>query len=245
VCIFSIAIGKKIGLTKQQLYDLGLAALLHDVGKARVPIEIINKTTSLDEDEWRVIQDHPWMGALTLFEMRGYEEIPYRAILVAYEHHMKIDLTGYPATRRPRELGIYSKLVAVADGFDAATTRRSYQTIPIQPDEVLREMWENPRRGYDRVMVKALINLLGIYPVGTCVILDTFEVALVAQANPDAAFLNRPLLKVVINQDGGVVPPPGELIDLAERDAAGAFTRSIVKVTNPERYGVTVGDYFI
>jgi len=245
VCIFSIAIGKKIGLTKQQLYDLGLAALLHDVGKARVPIEIINKTTSLNEDEWRVIQDHPWMGALTLFEMRGYEEIPYRSILVAYEHHMKIDLTGYPATRRPRELGIYSKLVAVADGFDAATTRRSYQTIPIQPDEVLREMWENPRRGYDRVMVKALINLLGIYPVGTCVILDTFEVALVAQANPDASFLNRPLLKVVINQDGGVVPPPGELIDLAERDASGAFTRSIVKVTNPERYGVTVGDYFI
>ena len=63
-----------------------------------------------------------------------------------------------------------------------------------------------PRRGYDKVMVKALINLLGVYPVGTCVILDTFEVAVVAQANPDTAFLNRPLLKVVINKDGGVVP---------------------------------------
>lgn len=245
VCIFSIALGKKIGLSKQQLYDLGLAALLHDVGKARVPIDIINKTTSLDEHEWRVVQEHPWTGALTLFTMRGYEETPYRAILVAYEHHMKIDLTGYPRSRRSRELGIYSKLVAVADGFDAATTRRSYQTIPIQPDEVLREMWENPRRGYDKVMVKALINLVGVYPVGTCVILDTFEVAVVAQANPDQAYLNRPLLKIVTNENGGVVPPPGQTVDLAERDSTGTFRRSIVKVTNPERYGITVGDYFV
>jgi HD-GYP domain-containing protein (c-di-GMP phosphodiesterase class II) len=245
VCIFSIALGKKIGLTKTQLYDLGLAALLHDVGKARVPLDVLNKTTSLDEDEWRIIQEHPWTGALTLFTMRGYDETPYRSILVAYEHHMKTDLTGYPRSRRSRELGIYSKLVAVADGFDAATTRRSYQTIPIQPDEVLREMWENPRRGYDKVMVKALINLMGVYPVGTCVILDTFEVAVVAQANPDPAFINRPLLKVVINEDGAVVPPPGKTVDLGGRDAAGNFLHSIVKVTNPERYGITVGDYFV
>ena len=245
VCIFSIALGKKIGLTKQRLYDLGLAALLHDVGKARVPIDVINKTTSLDEDEWRIIQEHPWAGALTLFSLRGYDETPYRAILVAYEHHMKIDLTGYPRSRRPRELGIFSKLVAVTDGFDAATTRRSYQTIPIQPDEVLREMWENPRRGYDNVMVKALINLMGVYPVGTTVILDTLEVAIVAQANPDASYLNRPLLKVVIDRDGAIVPPPGNTVDLSDRDGSGTFLRSIVKVTNPERYGLTVGDYFV
>ncbi len=86
--------------------------------------------------------------------------------------------------------------MAVADGFDAATTRRSYQTIPIEPDQVLREMWENPRRGYDPMLVKALINLIGIYPVGTCVILDTFEVAIVAAANPDAKLLNRPMVRI-------------------------------------------------
>ena len=102
---------------------------------------------------------------------------------------MKTDLTGYPRPIRPRQLGFYSRLVAVADGFDAATTRRSYQTIPIEPDEVLREMWENPKRGYDLILVKALINLIGIYPVGTCVILDTLEVAIVdgAESRPDAA----------------------------------------------------------
>jgi hypothetical protein len=133
----------------------------------------------------------------------------------------------------------------VADGFDAATTRRSYQTVPIEPDQVLREMWENPKRGYDIVLVKALINLIGIYPVGTCVILDTFEVGIVAAPGAEGGVLNRPLVRIVINAEGGTVPPPGQLVNLAERDSAGRFVRSIVKVTNPSRYGLTVGDYFV
>jgi HD-GYP domain-containing protein (c-di-GMP phosphodiesterase class II) len=245
VCIFSVALGKKLGLSRLQLYDLGMTALLHDVGKARVPAEILNKTTGLDEREWRVMQAHPWLGALTLFTMRSHEETPYRAILTAHEHHMKTDFTGYPRTIRPRMLGIYSRIVAVADGFDAATTRRSYQTIPIEPDQVLREMWQNPKRGYDVILVKALINLIGIYPVGTCVILDTFEVAIVAAPDPEGQQLNRPLVRIAVEADGGTVPPPGRLVALTERDEAGNYRQSIVKVTNPSRYGLTVGDYFV
>jgi HD-GYP domain-containing protein (c-di-GMP phosphodiesterase class II) len=245
VCIFSVALGKKLGLSRLQLYDLGMTALLHDMGKARVPVEILNKTTGLDEREWRVMQAHPWLGALTLFTLRTYDETPYRAILTAHEHHMKTDLSGYPRTVRPRELGIFSRIVAVADGFDAATTRRSYQTVPIEPDQVLREMWQNPKRGYDIILVKALINLIGIYPVGTCVILDTFEVAIVAAPDPEGQQLNRPLARVAVEADGGAVPPPGRLVSLTERDEAGNYRRSIVKVTNPARYGLTVGDYFV
>jgi HD-GYP domain-containing protein (c-di-GMP phosphodiesterase class II) len=245
VCIFSVALGKKLGLSRLQLYDLGMTALLHDVGKARVPIEILNKTTGLDEQEWRIMQGHPWLGAMTLFSMRSHEEIPYRAILVAHEHHMKTDLTGYPRPVRPRALGLFSRIVSVADGFDAATTRRSYQTVPIEPDQVLREMWENPKRGYEAVLVKALINLIGIYPVGTCVILDTFEVAIVSGPNPEGQQLNRPMVRIVVDVNGAMQPPPGELVSLTEQDETGAYRRSIVKVTNPSRYGLTVGDYFV
>jgi HD-GYP domain-containing protein (c-di-GMP phosphodiesterase class II) len=245
VCIFAVALGKKLGFSKVQLYDLGMTALMHDIGKARIPIDILNKTSGLDDAEWRVMQAHPWYGALTLFNLRGYDEIPYRSILVAHEHHMKTDLSGYPKAIRPRSLGLFSRIVAVADGFDAATTRRSYQTVPIEPDQVLREMWENPRRGYDPVLVKALINLIGIYPVGTCVILDTMEVAVVAAMNPDGQQLNRPMVRIVIDVDGGVVAPPGRLVGLGEQTAAGGYARSIVKVTNPSRYGLTVSDYFV
>jgi HD-GYP domain-containing protein (c-di-GMP phosphodiesterase class II) len=245
VCIFSVALGKKLGFSKVQLYDLGMTALLHDVGKARVPAEILNKTGGLDEREWQFIQQHPWLGALTLFGMRAYEEVPYRSILVAHEHHMKMDLSGYPKTIRPRTLGMFSRIVSVADGFDAATTRRVYSTTPIEPDQVLKEMWDNPKRGYDRVVVKALINLVGVYPVGTCVILDTLEVAIVAAPNPDAQQLNRPLVCIAVDVDGATVPLPGNQVSLTEKDESGAYKRSIVKVTNPSRFGLTPGDYFV
>jgi len=245
VCIFAVALGRKVGLSKLQLYDLGLTALLHDIGKARLPIEILNKAEGLTEDDWQVLQTHTWRGALTLFGLRGYEETPYRSILVAHEHHMKADLTGYPRHIRSRTLGIFSRLVAVADGFDAATSRRAYQTTPIEPDEVLREMWENPRRGYDPMIVKALINLLGIYPVGTTVILDTFEVGIVVAASPDLALLNRPSIALVVDANGASIPPPGLTVNLAEKNEAGAFRRSIVKVANPDRLGLHVGAYFL
>jgi hypothetical protein len=185
------------------------------------------------------------MGALTLFGMRAYEEIPYRSILVAHEHHMKMDLTGYPKTIRPRTLGMFSRIVSVADGFDAATTRRVYNTTAIEPDQVLKEMWDNPKRGYDRVVVKALINLIGVYPVGTCVILDTLEVGIVAAPNPDGQQLSRPLVRIAVDVDGAAVPLPGTQVSLMEKDESGAFKRSIVKVTNPSRFGLTPGDYFV
>ena len=244
VCIFSVALGRKLGLTKLQLYDLGMAALFHDVGKSRVPLEVLNKEGGLTEEEWRIMQAHPWLGVLTLFGLRGYGEIPYRGMVVAYEHHMKIDLTGYPKSIRNRQLSIYSKVIAVADGFDAATSRRVYQTVPIQPDQVLKEMWENPRRGYDAVVVKAFINLIGIYPVGTCVILDTYEVALVHTANPDVAHVHRPVVRLVTTPDGALLTP-GTIVDLSEKDANGSYPRTIVKVTDPVKYGINVSDYFV
>ncbi len=244
VTIFSVSIGKRLGLSKLQLYDLGLAALFHDVGKSRVPIEVLNKEGPLSDDEWRIMQAHPWLGVLTLFGLRGYGEIPYRAIITAYEHHMKIDLTGYPKTVRPRELSVYSKIVAVADAFDAATTRRTYQTTPLQPDQVLREMWENPRRGQDPVLVKALINLTGVYPVGTCVVLDTYEVGVVHAANPDATQLHRPIVRVVLTAQG-VRLEDGYLADMAETGPDGDFRRTVIKVVDPDKYGIVPSDYFV
>jgi HD-GYP domain-containing protein (c-di-GMP phosphodiesterase class II) len=245
VCIFAVALGKRLGLDRLQLYDLGLAALLHDIGKARLDPAILNKSTSLDDNEWRTMQSHPWLGTLTLFKMREGDELPYRAILAAHEHHMKIDLSGYPRPVRERRLGLFTRLVSVADGYDAATTRRVYQNVPWEADAVLKEMWFNPGRGYDPILVKALINLLGIYPVGTCVILDTFEVGIVAGASPDPEQLHRPLVRIAVDENGARIPPPGKMVDLSIPDPSGEYSRTIVKVTAPERYGLVVGDFFL
>jgi len=244
VCIFSIALGKKLGLTKLQLYDLGMAALFHDVGKARVPLDVLNKEGSLSDEDWRIMQAHPWLGVLTLFGLRGYGEVPYRSMITAYEHHMKTDLTGYPKSLRPRPMSIFSRIIAVADGFDAATSRRVYKTNPLQPDSVLHEMLNNPRRGLDPVVVKSFINLLGIYPLGTMVILDTYELALVVSANADVTEVHRPMVRI-ISDPGGSITSPGFLANLADKDATGTALRSIIKVTDPDRYGVRVSDYFV
>jgi HD-GYP domain-containing protein (c-di-GMP phosphodiesterase class II) len=244
VCIFSVALGRRLGLSKMQLYDLGLAALFHDIGKSRVPLGVLNKSDGLTDDDWRWLAAHPWLGVLALFQLRGLQEVPYGAMIVAYEHHMKADLTGYPRSLRARQMDVFAKIVAVADGFDAATSRRAYQTVPLSPAAVLAGMRDNPRRGFDQVIVKGFINLVGIYPVGTLVVLDTFELAVVHSVNPNPQAISRPVVRVV-SDDRGNILFPGELADLTEQTAPGTFRRTIIKTENPERYGITVGDYFV
>ncbi|MDQ6718599.1 MAG: HD domain-containing protein [Gemmatimonadota bacterium] len=245
VCIFGVALGRRLGMTKLQLYELGLAGLMHDIGKSRVPVDLLQKTGDLSEEEWRWVASHPWLGVLALFQFRRQQEqLSYRSMTVAYEHHMKQDLTGYPKPIRTRNISMTSKIVAVADGYDAATSRRSYQTVPYPPPAVLQEMRDNPKRGMDPVVVKAFINLLGIYPVGTLVVLDTFELAVVYAANPNAEALSRPIVKVVSDATGIMMNPP-LTVDLAIPDAGGEYPRTIIKTADAERYGLNINDYLV
>jgi len=245
VCIFSVALGSRLGMTKLQLFDLGLSALMHDIGKSRIPVDVLQKSADLSDDDWRRIAAHPWLGVLALFKLKGQqEEVTYRAMTVAYEHHMRCDLSGYPEVIRPRTLSMTSKIVAVADGYDAATSRRAYQTVPYSPSAVLKEMRDNPRRGMDAVVVKAFINLLGIYPVGTLVVLDTFELAVVSAANPSVDALSRPIARIVSDADGNMLVPPLE-VDLAQVDGNGDYPRTIIKTADPDRYGINIGDFIV
>ncbi|HYN81058.1 MAG TPA: HD domain-containing phosphohydrolase [Gemmatimonadaceae bacterium] len=245
VCIFSVALGRRLGMTKLQLFDLGISALMHDIGKSRIPVGLLQKSEDLSEDEWLRIAAHPWLGVLVLFNLKGQqEEVSYRAMTVAYEHHMRADLSGYPKVIRPRSPSMASRIVAVADGYDAATSRRSYQTVPYPPSAVLQDMRDNPRRGMDPVVVKAFINLLGIYPPGTLVVLDTFELAVVSAANSGFDALSRPIVKIVSDANGNMVAPPLE-VDLAQVDSNGDYPRTIIKTADPDRYGINIGDCIV
>ena len=242
VCIFCVAIGRRLGLTKSQLYDLGLAALVHDIGMSRIPGEILSKGAALDAEGRAAMEAHTWLGALSIFGLRDFGEVPFRSMVAAYEHHMKVDQTGYPKPIRRRKISMFSKIIAVAADFDAATNTRSY-TEARPADEVLRELWEKPELGHDPVIVKALINLLGIYPIGTVVILGSYELALVHAANSDTTQIHRPVVRLLCGADGTWLAP-APLADLTERRENGEFSRSIIKVTKPENYGINVSDYF-
>jgi len=245
VCIISVIIGQKLGLTKNQLYELGLGALFHDIGKQRIDPEVLNKTSGLSPEEWQTLQRHPTEGLLALFSLRGLADVPYRAMLQAYEHHMKVDLSGYPRNARPRLPTLFSRIVATADGFDAATSKRSYQQQPWTSDEVLREMRDNPRRGYDPLLVKALINVTGVFPVGTCAILDSHEMCVVTARNPDPKKLHQPHVKIICDEFGVMLSKP-PTVDLSEVDPeTGRARRAIVKTVDPDKYGIRVADYFV
>ena len=208
VCIFSVALGQAARASTSCSSTISGWRRCSTTSASRAcPSEVINKAEGLTEDEWRLIAAHPWMGALALFQLRGQQDLPYRAMVVAHEHHMKLDLTGYPRPIRPRSMSMFSKIVAVADGFDAATSRRSYQTTPLTPAQVLQEMRDNPRRGMDPVVVKAFINLTGIYPVGTLVVLDTFELGIVHAVNPIPEMLSRPIVRVISDTLGNLLHP--------------------------------------
>lgn len=243
VSILSVALGRRLGLTKVQLLDLGLAALLHDFGKSRVPLDVLNKQVALDEADRVVLQSHTWQGVLAMFALQTGSVRPWRAMTTAYEHHMRIDLSGYPTPLRARRLTLFSKIVSVADGFDAATTSRVNQVTPWTPADVLRGMRDNTRLGLDPVIVKAFINLTGIYPVGTLVVLDSLALALVVAANPDPAALSRPLVRLVTDELGNRVAD-SLVYDLTTRDASGQFHRSVIRTEDPKRYGINISEYF-
>ncbi|MEQ9399257.1 MAG: HD-GYP domain-containing protein [Longimicrobiales bacterium] len=243
VSIFSVIVGQRLGLEKIHLYELGLGALFHDIGKQRIDHEIINKPGGLTDEEWQELKEHTTEGLLQLFRMHGFADVPYRQMLMAYEHHMKVDLTGYPRNTRDREPTLFSRIVAVADAFDAGTSVRSYQYNPWPPDAVLKEMRDNPKRGFDPLLVKALITATGVYPIGTLCILDSHELAVVSEVNKDPDLLHRPKVRIISDPMGVPLTEPVTL-DLALSDpATGRPARQIIKTTDPQKYGIRVSDY--
>jgi HD-GYP domain-containing protein (c-di-GMP phosphodiesterase class II) len=239
VCVLSIAIGKRIGLTKLQLYDLGFTALLHDLGKSRIPFEALEKAERGETAHRTTTETHPWQGVLGLFGLRGYGAIPYRGMIVSYEHHLRPDLSGFPMILEPRRLSLYSRIVSVANHYDAAT---SHAGTTSRPDELLQELIKDDEGAYDTTVVKAFVNLMGVYPVGTCVILDTYDVGLVHAPGTDPNHIDRPLVRVLCSADGD---RKDALLDLTAKDKAGHFEHSVLKATDPAEYGIVPYDYFI
>ena len=242
VSILSVALGRRLGLTKPQLLDLGLAALMHDIGKSRLPVDLLNKREGLTDEERALLQTHAWQGVLTLLAMPTAAARPWRSMTAAYEHHMRIDLSGYPAPEYPRRLSLFSRIISVADGFDAATSARVYRSHTWTPAEVLQGMRDNPALGLDQVVVKAFVNLMGIYPIGTLVVLDSLAMAVVVSTSADPSALSRPVVRLISDEVGNRYAEP-VFHDLTARDDAGRFLLTIVRTEDPDTHDIIISDY--
>lgn len=238
VCIFSVSLGQRLGLSRRELYELGMAALLHDIGKVDVPLEILNKAERLTDDEWVEMKRHTAYGAWRLVVERAPGSLPVHEVLAAFEHHLHIDGTGYPEVSERRRLSLYSRIVAIADAFDAGTTPRVYKTEPISPAEMVQVIEEGSGSRWDPILVKAFIAMLGVYPAGCVCLLDTGEIAVVVAPDPEPRNIRRPRVKIVADPDGDRVEGP--VVRLADVDDEGRPLRTIVKVLDPERYDIDV-----
>lgn len=233
VCLLVVALGHSLGLDRQQLVVLGLGGLLHDVGKVNVPEEILTGVGRLDEEQWRLVQRHPVDGAGLLFGTR--EGLYHPAASAVLQHHAAYDLSGYPPLSRRSAPSLPARLVAVADCFDALTTTRAYRAATDRR-QALEILEAGAGAGFDPRVVRVFARLLGLFPVGSLVRLDTGEVGLVVANHP--AQLSRPRVLVVLDTAGNTTEPVER--DLAQPGPGGGARWTVRETVDPEELGLDI-----
>lgn len=239
VCVLSIALGKRLGMNRQQLSELGVSALFHDIGKTEIPTEVLRKPDKFSPEEWDLMKRHPALGVRVLLQLRGMSDLANKAMIVAFEHHLGFDGRGYPTLWRPRDLHVFSRIVAVADAFDAMTTRRVYQRSPFARDAALGHMIRNSGRAFDPIVLKEFINLVGVFPVGSLVRLSDDRLAVVLAAG-DAGSALRPRIRVLRAPDG--TPVTGTDLDLSSPECSDLEIREGL---DPELLGIDPSPAFL
>ncbi|MDR2789044.1 MAG: HD-GYP domain-containing protein [Candidatus Accumulibacter sp.] len=208
VCALMIALGRQMGLDEELNRRLGIAGLLHDLGKAIVPLEILNKPGKLTDEEFRVMKSHPEEGVRLLQESQGVDEIAFDVML---HHHEKISGQGYPEGRRNGGISLYARMGAICDVYDAITSNRPYKD-GWDPAESLCKMAEWTGGHFDPDVFQAFVKSLGIYPVGSLVRLSSGRLGVVIAQSPKS--LLTPRVKVFFSTRGNARIPP-ELVDLS------------------------------
>jgi putative nucleotidyltransferase with HDIG domain len=228
VAVLAVTLGRQMGLAKSELHDLGVGAILHDVGKALVSQKVLKKPGPLTDREFDEMKHHTELGAEHLSGTRGIKE---EAITVALQHHEKFDGTGYPHRLAGNDIHLYARISAVADVYDAMTSNRVYQR-KLQPDIALQKMYIWRDVSFESEHVERLIKCLGIYPIGTVVELNTGEIAVVKSTNHSNPL--QPTLLLLFDEDGCQVPEP------YETDLRNEVARWVVNSRDPNKLGVKI-----
>jgi putative nucleotidyltransferase with HDIG domain len=240
VSVLSMLIADRMGLNKSVAAQIGVAALLHDIGKTHIPQSILNKPASLTEEEWKWMERHTMLGVIELSRVRSLRAI-VDAVFVSLQHHLEFGGGGYPQKPGNWQLHPFVHIVIVADVFDAMTTPRVYREQTLTPDRVLRFILHNSGKTFDPLVAKVFAKAMGVYPVGTVVDLDTGERAVVVRQNEDTRLMHRPV--VVLLNEGG---PHGDPVDLSERaDGTGTYRRTITRSVHQRSYEASKASCFI
>lgn len=237
VCVLSLLMGTSLGFNANRLRDLGLGAVLHDVGKVAIAESILKKPGPLTADEMQEMQQHTTRGFEILMQQN---EFSYHVAHVAYQHHERWNGGGYPRGLKGGEIHDLARIVAVADVYDAMTSDRVYRP-GYPPDRAIRNMLEVIPDWFEPRLLAVLIEHIALFPVGSLVELNTGETAVVTEVVKGKA--TRPRVRVIKDPTGAVVPSPWE-VDLATKTTY-TIVRTLAEAPEPltkenvERSGVT------
>ncbi len=231
VSILTMAQARALGIEGAPLRDFGLAALMHDIGKVRTPVEILNKPDKLTDAEFEIMRLHVVDGAEIL---RRTPEMPLLAPVVAFEHHLRLDGTGYPIGARRTSLNVATMLCSIADVYDAMRSQRAYQQS-FPTDRVLAVLKRNDGVQFDQHLVRRFSQLMGIYPPGNLVRLDTGELGVVLRVYAPDPY--RPKVRIIQGAEAKKLQRPYD-VNLWEVTEDTGGPRAVVRPVDPAVAGI-------
>ncbi len=239
VSILSVAFGRSLSLPRDALQNLGVGGLLHDIGKMKIPLEILNKPARLTDGEFHQIKNHVRYGTEILGRIPHF---PPKGVQMVGQHHERYGGHGYLKGLRGEQLGLFGQIASIVDVYDAITSDRVYRR-GILPHEAVKRMFEWSPRDFDRSLLEKFIKCFGIYPVGSLVEINHSEVGLVAAANRIKALQPNVLL---IMKKGGEKYLPTRMVQLSEKDPS--TQQDLWKITNvldPVQEGISIESFLL
>jgi putative nucleotidyltransferase with HDIG domain len=235
VCALLVAFCHAVGLDAQTIHLAGVGGLLHDIGKVRIPDKILNKPGQYTDDEFMIMKSHVVESKAILEATPGISEI---SILIAYQHHERHDGSGYAQGLKGEEISVMGRMAAICDVYDAITSDRVYHK-GMAPNEALRKIFEWSKFHFDPPLVQQFIRAIGIYPVGTLVMLESGRIGIVLEQAEGS--LLQPLVNVVFDSKLGQYLTPRE-VDLSKPVGKGGGDR-ITGHETPEKWGINLSRY--
>jgi putative nucleotidyltransferase with HDIG domain len=206
-----VNLGRQLRYDSDTLRQLGLAGLLHDIGKLAVPAKLLNKPDRLTDEDFKVVRNHPERGHRLLQQSGAFSDI---VLDVCLHHHERVDGSGYPHRLEGDQIGVFARMAAVCDVYDAITSRRAYK-IAWSPSESVSSMYKWSGH-FDRTILNAFIRSIGIHPVGSLVRLKSGRLAIVAENNKTD--LTKPVVKVICRTESTRLDPGATVLDLTQHD---------------------------